>query len=506
MTAPPLPPDLVSLTALLQRRGHARGRPVAISMFRDEIPEPYVGQMVEPCAIVRQAMDFGEHCYVDATHHSCLAGAWQAGFIDPPAEISSGEYLHTNTPFFTREGARAVKNGENVLPRGTVVGIGACPLDEVPAGVEIDTIVVVCEPLYASMIGGVRVAVDGTPPRGAAGTSLCGELFALPFHDRNVIITTGDVGGRMFNHTKPSEMFVIIPYEYAALIPNVLDARPDLTGLMEAIKPGYTADREHKRAERARRAAGSGVPVELRGPLRTSIEWDDDALSVLAAAPEGIRDFAVPTLEDYAREHDYERITMDVMAEQLESVGMAMEDVLDMAEADAAANATSAPQPILQPTRSGDGAETALVTNADDLGPAPVVAAVALEVAAPIEAVWTVLADPSTWNGWYPDIRNVKLSGPVGDGSEFTFSTGPAKIAATVDQWEPPGLLRFVGRSRGSVAIYRFRLTATTGGVIVELAQATSGIAAKAMRPMMQKIADTSLPEWLEALRVRCEA
>jgi uncharacterized protein YndB with AHSA1/START domain len=235
------------------------------------------------------------------------------------------------------------------------------------------------------------------------------------------------------------------------------------------------------------------------------MEWDDDALSVLAAAPEGIRDFAVPTLEDYAREHDYERITMDVMAEQLESVGMAMEDVLDMAEADAAANATSALQPTVQPTRSGDDADTRPVTNADDLGPAPVTAAVALEVAAPIEAVWTVLADPSTWNEWYPDIRNVKLSGPVGDGSEFTFSTGPAKVAATIDRWEAPGLLRFVGRSRGSVAIYRFRLTATTGGVIVELAQATSGIAAKAMRPMMQKIADTSLPEWLEALRVRCE-
>jgi len=500
MTAPPLAPDLVSLTALLQRRGHARGTPVAISMFHDEIPEPYVGQMVEPCAIVRQAMDFGEHCYVDATHHSCLAGAWQAGFIDPPDEISSGEYLHTNTPFFTREGARVVKNGENVLPRGTVVGIGACPLDEVPDGVQVDTIVVVCEPLYASMIGGVRVAIDGTPPRGAAGTSLCGELFALPFHDRNVIITTGDVGGRMFNHTKPSEMFVIIPYEYATLIPNVLEARPDLTGLMEAIKPGYTADRERKRADRARRAAGAGVPVELRGPLRTSMDWDDDALSVLGAAPEGIRNFAVPTLEDYAREHDYERITMDVMAEQLESVGMRMEDVLDMAEAEAASAA-----PVQQSSPSGGTAPPDLVTTADDLGPAPVVAAVAIEVAAPIGEVWAVLAAPSTWNNWYPDIRNVKLIGPIGPAAEFTFSTGPAKVSATIDAWEPPNLLRFVGRSRGSTAIYRFRLTATPGGVIVELAQATSGIAAKAMRPMMQKIADTSLPQWLEALRVRCE-
>ena len=494
----PLPGiDLAALTDLLQRRGHVRGTPVAISMFRDEIPEPYLGRMVEPCAIVRHAMDFGEHCYVDATHHSCLAGAWQAGFIDPPPEISSGEYLHTNTPFFTLEGARVVKSGENVLPLGTVRGIGACPLDEVPDGVEIDTVVVVCEPLYASMIGGVRVAIDGTPPRGAAGTSLCGELFALPFHDRNVIITTGDVGGRMFNHTKPSEMFVIIPIEYAGLIPNVLEARPDLTGLMEAIKPGYTAERDRKRAERAVRAAAAGVPVELRGAMPTSMAWDDDALGVLGAAPDGIRDFAVPTLEEYAREHGHERITMDVMAEQMESVGMRIDDVLDMAEADrttagAATSASSAP-------------EADLVTSADDLGPAPVSAAAAVSIAAPVDEVWAVIADPSGWNDWYPDIRNITVSGAMGPGAGFTFATGPAKVAATVDAWDAPTLLRFVGRSRGSVATYRFRLTANGAGTTVELAETMTGMAAKAMRPMMQKIADTSLPEWLGALKARCE-
>ncbi len=259
--------DPVAVAELLRKRGRVRGEPVAISLFEREIPEAYVGAMVEPCAIVREAMDFARHVYVDADHHSCLAGAWQAGFIDPPAEIRSGKYLATHTDFFTEEGARVVKNGENVLPPGTARAIGACPLDRVPDGVGIDVLVIVCDPSVAAMVGGVRVAVDGTPPRGAAGTSLCGDLFALPWHDPNVVISTGDVGGRMFNKIKPHEMFVIIPVQWAHLIPTVLGSRPDLTGLLDAIKPGYAADREAKRAS-------ATLPVRtLRGTTMPGTCW-----------------------------------------------------------------------------------------------------------------------------------------------------------------------------------------------------------------------------------------
>lgn len=320
-TSTPLGLDLERIADLLRRRGHVRGNPVAISLFHEEIPPAYAGRMVEPCAIVSCAMDQGERVYVDAEHQTCLAGAWQAGFLEPAEEISSGSYLADNMPFFTTIAARRVKSGENVLPQGTVRAIGAAPLDQVPEGIHVDWLVVVCEPVQAATIGGVRTAVDGTPPRGAAGTSLCGELFAVPWHDRNVIITPGDMGGRMFNHVKPSEMFVIIPMEYAGHLTTLLSTTPDVGAVMDAIKPGYLDARAARRAARAERVEDADAIV-----------WDAEAADLLARAPEAIREFARPTMEEFALEHGYRRITMAVMAEQMEGVGMSLDDVLAMLE------------------------------------------------------------------------------------------------------------------------------------------------------------------------------
>ena len=40
--------------------GKVRGNPVAISLFKDEIPQLYEQKKVVPCSIVRHAMDKGE--------------------------------------------------------------------------------------------------------------------------------------------------------------------------------------------------------------------------------------------------------------------------------------------------------------------------------------------------------------------------------------------------------------------------------------------------------------
>lgn len=475
--------DLVGLTELLRRRGHVRGQPVAISLFHDEIPDGYEGVEVEPCALVREAMDHERLAYVDAEHHSCLAGAWQAGFLEPPVEIRTGRYLVDNTPYFTERAAEIVKGGRNVLPLGTVRAIGAAPLDRVPDGVGIDWMVVVCEPLHAATIAGVRTSIDGVPPHGAAGTSLCGELFALPFHDRNVILTPGDMGGRMFNRVKPSEMFIIIPIEYAAHLFTILGERPDLTGLLDAIKPGYRAERDAKRAARA------------------AIPWDDDALATLSAAPEEIREFAGPTLEAYAIEHGHERITMDVMREQMDSVGVRLEDLMDLADFEQ----DRTPRPSAT-TRAGSTRSARLAPERLHTVPrAAVRAAATVELRHPVEAVWDVLVDVRSWTEWYPDIRRIEAPATLVQGTRFRFRTGPTTVDATVDVAESLSALAFTGTSRGSTATYRFELDSASDqtATLIWLTQTADGLATRTMRPMLQRIADRSLPEWLDALAVR---
>ena len=63
-----------------------------------------------------------------------------------------------------------------------------------PEGIHVDWVVVVCTPHWANFIGGARTVLDGTPPRGSCGSSFCSDLFAIPWHDDNVVITPWGFG------------------------------------------------------------------------------------------------------------------------------------------------------------------------------------------------------------------------------------------------------------------------------------------------------------------------
>ncbi len=93
--------DLIELTDLLVRKGKVRGNPVGMNLFRDEIPAAYQGRRVDPCAIVRHAMNDGERVYVDAEYHDCIAGSYNAGFTEATPLVNSGAYLAENIPAFT---------------------------------------------------------------------------------------------------------------------------------------------------------------------------------------------------------------------------------------------------------------------------------------------------------------------------------------------------------------------------------------------------------------------
>ena len=121
--------------------GKVRGNPVAISLFIDEIPQLYEQKKVVPCSI--GAMDKGEIVSFDKHHHDWI----QLAFMRTD-EIR----IRQNIPAYTDVGAEKIKTGEYVLPQKTVVGIGAAPLSEVPDGIFVDWIVVVCTPHWANFI------------------------------------------------------------------------------------------------------------------------------------------------------------------------------------------------------------------------------------------------------------------------------------------------------------------------------------------------------------------
>ena len=306
--------------------GKVRGNPVGISLFKEEIPEPYKGIKVDPCAIIRSAMDQGEIVHIDRENQDCITGAYTAGVHEGTEEIRNGRYIARNIQAYTDIAAARTKSGNFVLRQGMVKAIGAAPLNNIPAGVDVDWIVVVCTPHWANFIGAARSVIDGTPPHGAAGTSFCSELFATPWHEDNVVITPGDIGGRMNNRLKPEEMFVIVPMKYTDSMMSILSTTPDARAIYEATRPADSPywDKRKRKAEKeaakAEKAAAAGI--DTTNDLKLSMDWDEEAQALIRKTPKEILEMAIGNTEDYAEEQGYTLITRAVMEEQMRSIGM----------------------------------------------------------------------------------------------------------------------------------------------------------------------------------------
>ena len=303
-------------------RGKVRGNPVAVSLFYSEIPQTYQKKKVVPCSIVRHAMDKGEVVSFDKHHHDCTTGVYTAGVHEGTEEIRNGQYLAVNIPVYTDDAAMKIKSGDYVLPQDTLVGIGAAPLLDVPEEVKIDWVVVVCNPHWANFIGGARTVIDGVPPRGACGSSFCSDLFATPWHDENVVITPGDLGGRMNNRLKPEEMFVVVPSKYLESLLTIMTSIPDARAVLEATKP---EDSDYwKKRDRAKRAKKEiDQPIENDSfDSKVSMSWSAEAKAMIAKAPSGIIEMAINNVEDFARDNGIDAIDEDVVINQMKSVGM----------------------------------------------------------------------------------------------------------------------------------------------------------------------------------------
>lgn len=319
--------DLKYISEILISKGKVRGKPVAISLFRDRIPEGYEPSDSEPCTLVRRAMDEGKKVYFDAEHHDCLVGTYHAGIVPGKKEIVSGEYLSATSSFFSYEGAARMKAGTRNLPPGMVKAIGVAPLDDVSEGVAVDWIVVVCNAHTASLISACRVIQDGVTPYGGFGTSLCGELFATPWHERNVVVTFGDFGGRMYNRIKQDELFVIIPLEYAANLPKLLvDVKIDVKANLGFTKPPGSKFWQKSGTETTTEAPRE---ADKQSAPSFAMEWDEEARVLIKNVPEGILDFVVENAEAFARERGYKKVSSKSLTEQMNELGMDIDEMLD---------------------------------------------------------------------------------------------------------------------------------------------------------------------------------
>ena len=232
--------DLRYLYAIIVDRMKVKRRPVAMTYCADGPPEGYEATPVVACALVREA-EQGRRVYVDAQHHDCWVGQYHLGFNAHAAPlITQGEYLTMAQGFFTPEGARRNKAQSSVLPEGTIKALAAAPLNDVPEGVPVDSVICICSAQQAMQIAGAASVREGTFPIGEIGPSACASIFATPWLTKNSVFATGDGGGRMHNKVAPGELFIAIPKSHFRYVIELVENFTfDPERMRELIMPSH---------------------------------------------------------------------------------------------------------------------------------------------------------------------------------------------------------------------------------------------------------------------------
>lgn len=93
---------------------------------------------------------------------------------------------------------------------------------------------------------------------------------------------------------------------------------------------------------------------------------------------------------------------------------------------------------------------------------APAIGEAEVRIDAPPERVWEVIAGLEDRPAWAPDIRSVRLEGPLAPGSVFRWRSGAVSLVSTLRVVDPPRGLAWTGRSMP--APRAGRSTARSGG------------------------------------------
>ena len=84
----------------------------------------------------------------------------------------------------------------------------------------------------------------------------------------------------------------------------------------------YWLRQEKKASKAAANNDSSAILAKNKYGLVTSLPWDEDALAAIAKAPGFVRKMAVGNVEDFAAEQGEERVSLALVKQQADSVGM----------------------------------------------------------------------------------------------------------------------------------------------------------------------------------------
>ncbi|GAB3497781.1 SRPBCC family protein [Amycolatopsis cihanbeyliensis] len=136
---------------------------------------------------------------------------------------------------------------------------------------------------------------------------------------------------------------------------------------------------------------------------------------------------------------------------------------------------------------------------------APVVVRHDIVIGAPLQRVWRLLTDVSSWPEWQPDITAAAADHPLRAGSVFRWSTAGLDIESTVYSIRPPRRILWGGNAYGINGIHLWTLDALGFSVRVHTAESWDGDPVLADVDGMRAALDESLAAWLSHLKTAAE-
>jgi uncharacterized protein YndB with AHSA1/START domain len=135
---------------------------------------------------------------------------------------------------------------------------------------------------------------------------------------------------------------------------------------------------------------------------------------------------------------------------------------------------------------------------------APVVGGCEIEIAAPPEIAWDVLAAIDRWPSWNPAVRSVTVEGAIEEGSTFRWKAGPGTITSTIEDLQRPRRMAWTGTSFGIRATHVHTFEPRDGTTVVTTNESCEGLVARVFKRRLQATLDNALRNGL--LRLKAEA
>ena len=136
---------------------------------------------------------------------------------------------------------------------------------------------------------------------------------------------------------------------------------------------------------------------------------------------------------------------------------------------------------------------------------APVIVEESISVQASPELIWNIMIDFQGWPNWNPEIKAVRVEGPIGEGTRFSWKAGPGTIRSQVKEINEHVGIAWVGKTMGITAIHIWKIQGTTERAIVLTRESWDGFHVRLFKKFFRRMLEKSIHVGLGNLKREAE-